>query len=361
MLGALDRELRLVRETREQRELAVVELAVADRGGQRGNAVALELERRDDDACDTHLCGDRHRLDVRGLEDERIGALEPRVRELAREPPAARGVVLTREAERRARDQIARLRLLFDPERGAARPEHAGSHLGAASEHLFRRLGGRELAARVEQRVRDLGRFELLPVEACLLQRDRRLVGERREQPVAILVERLEVEHDPAAHAVTLRERRMTTPSSSGSPTCAAQASSIQSDARSVSKSEHRRRGGQPADLVERRRLRELVGEGEQRLRALGLAALLLVEPRVLERHRRLAGEHLEQAHVVLVELVDAELRDDDRAGDARAVAQRHGRERLLELVGAGNALARTRTRARSARAAPRPSRPRGR
>ena len=338
MLRALDRELRLVREAGEQRKLTVVELAAADRGGQRGNAVALELERRDDDARDTHLCGDRHRLDVRRLEDERIGALEPGVRELAREPPAARRVVLTREAERRARDQVARLRLLLDPERGAARPEHTGSHLGAAPEHFFRRLGGGELAARVEQRVRDLCRFELLPVEARLLQRDRRLVGERREQTVAILVERLEVEHDPAAHAVTLRERCVDTELERLADVSGAGV--VDPERRALGLEERaRRRGGQPADLVERRRLGELIREGEQRLRTLGLTALLLVEARVLECHRSLAGEHLEQAHVVLVELVGAELRDHDRAGDARAVAQRHGRKRLLELVGAGNAL----------------------
>ena len=52
VLGALDRELRLVREPDEQRKLALVELTVADGGGQRGNAVALELERRDDDTRD---------------------------------------------------------------------------------------------------------------------------------------------------------------------------------------------------------------------------------------------------------------------------------------------------------------------
>ena len=84
MLGALDRELRLMREAGEQRKLTIVELAVADRGGQRGDAIAFEPERRDDDACDAHLGGDRHRLDVLRLEHERIGALEPLVRELAR-------------------------------------------------------------------------------------------------------------------------------------------------------------------------------------------------------------------------------------------------------------------------------------
>ena len=47
----------------------------------------------------------------------------------------------------------------------------------------------------------------------------------------------------------------------------------------------------------------EVAPELEQRLRALRLAALGLVEARVLERDGRMAGEHLEQAQVVLVEL----------------------------------------------------------
>ena len=123
------------------------------------------------------------------------------------------------------------LGLLLDPQRGALGAEHARRHLDAAAEHVLRRLRRRELAARLEQRVRDLSRL----------------------------------------------------------------------------------------------------------LRGLGLEALLLVEARVLERDRCLAGEHLEQADVVLVELVHAELRDHDHAGDARAVAERHHRQRLLELVGAGD------------------------
>ena len=54
--------------------------------------------------------------------------------------------------------------------------------------------------------------------------------------------------------------------------------------------------------------------------RAVRLAPLGLVEARVLERDRRVAGEHLEEPDVVFVELVDAELGDDDDADDARAV-----------------------------------------
>ena len=67
-------------------------------------------------------------------------------------------------------------------------------------------------------------------------------------------------------------------------------------------------------------RLREVAGEREERLRALGLAALRLVQPRVLERDGRVPGQHLEEPQVVGVELVEAELRDDDDAGHARPV-----------------------------------------
>ena len=48
----------------------------------------------------------------------------------------------------------------------------------------------------------------------------------------------------------------------------------------------------------------EVAPELEQRLRALGLAALRLVEACVLERDGGMAGEHLEEAQVVLVELL---------------------------------------------------------
>src|SRR5205085_4776178 len=86
-------------------------------------------------------------------------------------------------------------------------------------------------------------------------------------------------------------------------------------------------------DLVQPLRSRKLAPELEQRLRALGLAPLGLVEARVLERDRGLAGEHLEQADVVLVELIEAELRDPDDADHARAEAQRDVDLRLLDHV----------------------------
>ena len=45
--------------------------------------------------------------------------------------------------------------------------------------------------------------------------------------------------------------------------------------------------------------------------------------------------EDLEQPNVVLVELVQAELRDDDHAHDARPVTERHRQKRLLDRIGA--------------------------
>ena len=55
-------------------------------------------------------------------------------------------------------------------------------------------------------------------------------------------------------------------------------------------------------------RVREL----EPRLRVVGLAPHRRVQTRVLERDRSVAGEHLEQPQVVLVELAEAELREQD-------------------------------------------------
>ena len=67
-------------------------------------------------------------------------------------------------------------------------------------------------------------------------------------------------------------------------------------------------------------RARELAAELEQRGCALRLATRGLVQARVLERDRRVTGEYLQQADVVLVELVEPELREDDDADDARPV-----------------------------------------
>ena len=48
-----------------------------------------------------------------------------------------------------------------------------------------------------------------------------------------------------------------------------------------------------------------------------------------------MAGEHFHQTDVVLVELVQAELRDHDDADDARSVRQRHDDLRFVDGVGA--------------------------
>ena len=256
---------------------------------------------------------------------------------LGREPPAAGGIVLLRVAARRARDEILRLDFLLDPERGPVDREHARGDLDAAPQHLVGRLGGGELAAHFEKRVRDLGGLHLLPVEARLLQGDGQLVRERREQALAVLVHLRNTHDDPARDAVLLDEQcreALGERLPDGRHTIA-----VDPERRPLGLEESRCRvDGERADVVERMRLIHLVRKGEQRFRTFRLAPLLLVEPRVLERDRRLSREHLEQAHVVLVELVDAELRDHDRAGDARAVAKRDDGERLLDVLGARDA-----------------------
>ena len=77
-------------------------------------------------------------------------------------------------------------------------------------------------------------------------------------------------------------------------------------------------------DFVHALGSRELAAELEQRGRALGLTPGGLVEAGVLERHGGVAREHFQQADVVFVELVQAELRDHDDPDDACSVGQRH-------------------------------------
>ena len=86
-----------------------------------------------------------------------------------------------------------------------------------------------------------------------------------------------------------------------------------------------RQLGDAPSDVVEVDEGCELPSELEQRRRALGLTPCRLVQAGVLDGHGRVSGEDFEQPDVVLVELVQAELRDDDHADDPRPVAQRHG------------------------------------
>src|SRR5579862_3298316 len=84
-------------------------------------------------------------------------------------------------------------------------------------------------------------------------------------------------------------------------------------------------------DVVTLDERRELASELEERSRTLRLAPRRLEEARVLDRNGCVAGENLEQPHLVLVELVEAELRDDDHADDLRAVPERDGKERFLD------------------------------
>ncbi len=107
---------------------------------------------------------------------------------------------------------------------------------------------------------------------------------------------------------------------------------------RRLRRAEHAGRGGDdPAQhVVDRLGGRQLATELEQRARDLGafagalaLATLGFVEACVLERDGRVAGQHLQEPHVVFVELFDPELRDDDDADHARAVAERNRDDRL--------------------------------
>ena len=93
-------------------------------------------------------------------------------------------------------------------------------------------------------------------------------------------------------------------------------------------------------DVGDAVRLCEIAGEREKSLRGLRLAALRLVEPRVLEGDGRVPGQHFEKPQVVGVELVEAELRDDDDAGHAQPVLERDCEERLLDLGRADDLLA---------------------
>ena len=125
---------------------------------------------------------------------------------------------------------------------------------------------------------------------------------------------------------------------------------------------------GPPEHLIERlgqseasAEVEERVGDLERGSRAVGFEPLGLVEARVLERHGRVAAEHLEKADVVLVELVDPELRDDDRPDDTGAVVERDCDHRLVDVLGARDRDRRSRSRGRSRGESTRRSRPRGR
>ena len=252
--------------------------------------------------------------------------------ELVGEPTTARRIGVRRIAVRRTGDEVAGRPVFLDPQRSAFGAEHARRHLDAPRQHIVGRLRSRKLAARLEQRIGDLGGLELLAIQTGLLQRHRGLGGERREQPLPVLVERGRREHQAAFDPVALgklgrepvAERRAD-----------ARDTGVTEPERCAFGLEQQHRGLDHvlADVFDRVRPGDHVCEGKQRLGALCLAPLLLVETCVLESDGRLAGEHLEQANVILVELVEAELRDHDHTGHPRAVSQRHEGERLLDLL----------------------------
>ena len=89
VLRALDRELRLVRETRDELQLPALRRAVADGRGERSDTRALETERRDDDARRLDVPRAFDPGEILGLEHERVGALEPGVGDRCREAARA--------------------------------------------------------------------------------------------------------------------------------------------------------------------------------------------------------------------------------------------------------------------------------
>src|SRR6185437_14872560 len=169
VLGAFDRKLRLMGKAREQTHLAIVELAVVDNGGKRADPACVQMERRDAEAPGALGQHTRDLRDGVAPEDERLGPREPLVRELRRKPGRRRPV-----PDVRLDDELVGGILLLCPERRARGAERASGHLDTAREDLLARLRRRELAARLEQRVRNLRRLELPRVEASLAQRNRR-------------------------------------------------------------------------------------------------------------------------------------------------------------------------------------------
>ena len=337
VLGALDRELRLVGEAGEQAKLRGRRgRGRRGRDGERADAVRLRAaaarRRSGRSACPSG----RRRCWATTSGSSTNGSVRPSSHSWA-SLPGNRG----RPPDRRpARSRTTHGR------RGRAAPRPPGSRARRArcrarapSPRRSAPSTSSGVSALASSRLASSSAFAIsaasscLPVEARLLQRDRGLVGERREQPLPVLVERGRRRARGGLDPVALGELGRRARRERLRPTLATQVSPSQSDARSVSNSVTAVWTVCSQISSNDVRPRDLVREGEQRLRALGLAPLLLVETRVLERDRRLAREHLEQAHVVLVELVEAELRDHDRAGHPRAVAQRHDRERLLELL----------------------------
>ena len=207
VLRALDRKLRLVGEAFEQTKLPVVEVALSGRDGESADPVAFEPQWSDHETGDPLLVDSVDMGDHVRLEHEGLGAtLEPLVGELAGEPAAARRIDVRRIAVRGTSNEIAGRHVFLDPQRCALGAEHARGHLDAPRQHIVGRLRRRKLAARLEQRVGDLGGLGLLAVQPGLLQRHRGLVGKRRQEPLPVLVECGRREHQAAFDPVALGE-----------------------------------------------------------------------------------------------------------------------------------------------------------
>ncbi len=92
-----------------------------------------------------------------------------------------------------------------------------------------------------------------------------------------------------------------------------------------------------PEDLVHGMELRQSLREPKQGGRCLGRFTLRLEQLGVVEGHRGVGGQDLQQPAVVLVELAVAEHRQDDHAHELVAHGHRDGQHRLEDVVGAGD------------------------
>ena len=139
----------------------------------------------------------------------------------------------------------------------------------------------------------------MLEVRLELLDRRRRVVAERDE---------------PARRPVPVRDRALV-------------------DA-------HRRgevAGDQVRDLARVEAGRQLAAHVEQQPQLTGERLAAGEEAGRLDRGRGLVGEDRQEAQVVGVELVEAQLRERDHADDDVVVGHRHDEHRLVDVVGAGD------------------------
>ena len=180
--GGLDRELRLMRETGEQRGGGAHRRSRSPIMAVSAPARPLRGARGDERP--------RHRsagtpFDLRRpapLEQERLGRLQP-----LRARSAASAPQLVGSPPNQARAQVWGRSSLLDPERMRARCRARAPLPRRSGRAPSRAIGGRQLATRVEQRVRDLGGLELAASRAAPFERDRCLVREGREQAQLLL------------------------------------------------------------------------------------------------------------------------------------------------------------------------------